>query len=89
MGNLQAVSADQRIKQLIEQNVSEQMLRMFVCSNIDEIFDANINMEQEQKEKKKIYWDGLAEKIIINYPRFYKLLCVLRINKIYAKIVGR
>lgn len=89
MENLQMDLANQKVKQLIEQNVKRQVLRMFVCSNIDEIFNTNINLEQERKEQKEIFWDSIAEKIIINYPRFYRFLCILRINKIYAKIMGR
>lgn len=89
MGNLQVDPVSQRVEQMVEQNISGYLLRMFVCSNIDEIFEVNIIMDQELKEERKIYWDSLAEKIITNYPRFYRLLCILRINKIYAKIMGR
>lgn len=89
MENLQLDFAEGRIKELIDQNVDERTLRMYVCSNIDQIFDVAIIMRQEQNEEKKTYWDSLAEKIIISYPRLYKLLCVLRINKIYEKMVER
>lgn len=89
MGNLQLDSVEERTKQLIEQNVDGRVLRMFVCSNIDKIFDVSIIMNQEQNGEKKTYWDSLAEKIIISYPRLYKLLCILRINKVYNKIMER
>ncbi len=77
----------QQINQLYEEGVSEKSIRIFICSNINEIFGTNIKMQL--RLKGKLYWDNWARKIIIEYPKLYKLLCILRINKIYAKIIGR
>ena len=89
MGNLQEESVAQQARQLAEQNVSGQVFRMFICTNIDEVFNVNVTGGQEMKEKKKLYWNGLAEKIIIKCPLFYKLLCIFKINKVYARIMRR
>ena len=54
MGNLQEESVAQKARQLAEQNVSGQVFRMFICTNIDEVFNVNVTGGQEMKEKKKI-----------------------------------
>lgn len=79
--------AMRQLTQLIEQGVSENSIRMFICLNIKGIFGRNIRMQQ--KLTGKLYWENLAKNIIFYHPVLYRLLCFLKINEIYAKTIGR
>lgn len=72
-------SLEYDITQLQEQKVSDEILRIYMCSKI--------SCTLESKTKNKIDWDRIAEKIIVNSPGVYKILCILGINKLYVKIM--
>lgn len=72
---------DSQLEQLIGQNAHQKALRIFVCSNINELFAADIDLGKTPWLKR------LAEKIVLDYPRIYRLLCTMKINKIYARFV--
>lgn len=89
MEKLRGRFAVQRARELEEQNVAGQVCRLFICTNADEIFGTDIVVGEVRKELKKRKLNNLAEKIITIFPLFYKLLCILKINKVFAKIMER
>ena len=75
----------QQLLQMMEDNVDKKIVRIFICSNINELFNMNVEMgEKPQIYKIMEKVDKIGVKIITEYPWLYKLLCILRINKIYA-----
>lgn len=67
--------------QMMETGADEKVLRIFICSNVNQLFDMKVDLGGEPWLKKT------AVKISHKYPRIYRLLCILKINKVYSRLV--
>lgn len=70
-----------QMMRLMEERRDEKVLRVFVCSHVNQLFDVNVDLGGEPWLKK------MAAKIVQKYPRIYRLLCMMKINQVYYRFM--